>query len=74
MTIVKGKLPLTWNKKLEIQRRLLFLTQEQAAEKIGVPLGTYGRWERGTNIPMDVYKKQIAEAFGVDEKEIFDTK
>lgn len=71
MKIVKGKLPLTWNKKLEIQRVLLDLTQEQAAAKIGVPLGTYGRWERGANVPMDVYKKLIAEAFEIDEKELF---
>lgn len=62
---------LTWNKQLEIRRVALDLTQEGAAELIGVPLGTYGRWERGTHKPMKVYQKMIAQAFEIDEEEIF---
>ena len=60
-----------WNKQLEIRRVALDLTQEQAAELIGVPLGTYGRWERGSHKPMKVYQKQIAQAFEINEGEIF---
>lgn len=60
-----------WNKKLELRRVVLDLTQEQAAELIGVPLGTYGRWERGTHKPMKVYKRMIAEAFSIEEEELF---
>ena len=63
---------LTWNKKLEIRRVTLDLTQEQAADLIGVPIGTYGRWERGNNKPIKVYEKAIAEAFEIEAFEIFD--
>ena len=62
---------LTWSKKLELRRCLLGLTQEEIALKIGVPKGTYGRWERGESTPMAIYKKVIAEKLELDEKEIF---
>ena len=64
-------MPDKWNKQLELRRVTLDLTQEQAAELIGVPLGTYGRWERGSHKPMKVYQKQIAQAFEIDECDIF---
>ena len=62
---------LTWNKKLEVRRVTLDLTQEQAAELIGVPIGTYGRWERGDHQPIKIYKKMIAAAFEIEERDIF---
>ena len=61
----------TWNKKLELRRIALDLKQSEAADKIGVPTNTYGRWERGENKPMTVYRRAIAEAFEIDEEEIF---
>ena len=62
---------ITWSKKLEIRRVALDLTQEQAAETIGVPLGTYGRWERGEHKPMKIYQKLIAEVFQMNADELF---
>ena len=64
-------MPEKWTKQLELRRLTLGLTQEQAADLIGVPLGTYGRWERGSHKPMKVYQKQIAEAFEIDAGDIF---
>jgi transcriptional regulator with XRE-family HTH domain len=60
-----------WNKKLAIRRVALDLTQQQAADLIGVPIGTYGRWERGSHAPMKVYKVLISQAFQIDEAELF---
>lgn len=64
-------MPQTWSKTLEIRRCELDLTQQQAAELIGVPLNTYGRWERGQAFPLSIYRKQIARAFNMKESEIF---
>lgn len=62
---------LTWNKQLELRRVALDLTQQQAADLIDVPQGTYGRWERGSHKPMKIYQKAIGQAFEIDETEIF---
>lgn len=60
-----------WNKKLEELRQARGMTQEAAAKLIGVPLGTYGRWERGYNKPLGIYRRTIAKVFNIDESEIF---
>ena len=48
------------------------LTQEQAAEKLGVSSRTISRWETGTYMPDISILVEIAEMFGVDVREIID--
>ena len=62
---------LKWNKRLELLRVAADLTQAQAAERIGVPLGTYGRWERGDHRPMFIHQEIIVGAFNVNIEDIF---
>jgi transcriptional regulator with XRE-family HTH domain len=38
---------------------------------MGVSLGTYGRWERGTHKPIKIYRRTIAQAFDIEESELF---
>jgi len=62
-----------WSKNLKMIRVKQDMTQRQAAEKIGVPLSTYGRWERGYNYPMEIYREKIAHSLEVPAYEIFTT-
>lgn len=41
------------------------MSQEDAARAIGVGLGTYGSWERGTHIPRREALDMIVEVFNV---------
>ena len=41
------------------------ITQEQAAEWMGIDAGTLGRWERGDNAPKPQLIPRIAEAYGL---------
>ena len=40
------------------------LTQEQAAEAIGVRQNTISRWELGTSVPSGKYIPKICEVYG----------
>lgn len=42
------------------------LTQEQAAEQIGVSLCTWARWERGTQSVRPVYRKRLMERWDAE--------
>ena len=42
-------------------RNILFLTQTELAEKLGVSLATVCRWEKGTFEPTMKAKRRIAE-------------
>ena len=48
------------------------LTQEQAAEKLGVSSRTISRWETGTYMPDISMLVDIAEMYDVDVREIID--
>jgi transcriptional regulator with XRE-family HTH domain len=65
------KEPTLWYQKISRRRKLLDLTQEEAADAMGVSLGTYGRWERGTHKPIKIYRRTIAQAFDIEESELF---
>lgn len=52
-----------WNKKMELARTEKGWTQQEVAEKLGVPIQTYGRWERGRNKPISSHKKAIQKLF-----------
>ena len=52
---------MTWNRKMKIRRVTLDYSREYLAEKIGVNLLTYGRWERGEHMPLPVYRNIIEE-------------
>ena len=51
---------------LKIERVKKNLTQEAAAEKIGVDIRTYGRWERGETEPEEENKKKLAALFNMN--------
>ena len=57
---------MTWNRKMKIRRVTLDYSREYVAEKIGVNLVTYGRWERGQNMPLAVYRNIIEEVLEDD--------
>ena len=48
------------------RRRLLKVTQEQLAERVGVAVETISRLERGTATPSIVRADQVAHALGTD--------
>lgn len=51
-------------------RRKAGLTQKEASEKTGIPLGTIRRWEQGQNDPDMGSLIQLAELYGVSLDEI----
>ena len=51
-------------------RRKAGLTQKEASEKTGIPLGTIRRWEHGQNDPDMGSLIQLAELYGVSLDEI----
>ncbi len=53
-------------------RKATGLTQEQAAEKLGVSGRTISRWETGAYMPDISMLVDIAEMYGVDVREIID--
>ncbi|MFD9939567.1 helix-turn-helix domain-containing protein [Nonomuraea sp. NPDC059023] len=46
------------------------LTQERAAEQIGVSLSTWARWERGTQNVRPYYRTVVAEQWGAEQGEV----
>lgn len=50
---------------LKAARMNAFLTQREAAEKIGVTVDTVGNWERGKSFPDAMQIKRIEEVYGV---------
>ncbi|MFI6392231.1 helix-turn-helix domain-containing protein [Nonomuraea sp. NPDC050540] len=46
------------------------LTQERAAEQIGVSLSTWARWERGTQNVRPFYRTVVAEQWGAEQGEV----
>lgn len=64
-----GKLP--WNEKLKILRAMKGWTQEEAAEQCCTHKKVYWLWEKGKSNPRKGTKKLISNAFGVDEKFLF---
>src|SRR5215471_2138395 len=60
---VKSMKTLTTNHLLIHQRRLLNLTQEELAEKIGATKASVNRWERG-HLPSPYYRQKLCAFFG----------
>ncbi|MBF8193693.1 helix-turn-helix transcriptional regulator [Nonomuraea sp. K274] len=46
------------------------LTQEQAADEIGVSLSTWARWERGTQTVRPFYRKLLVDRWGAEPAEV----
>lgn len=46
------------------------LTQEQAADEIGISLSTWARWERGTQNVRPFYRKALADRWGAAPGEV----
>ena len=57
---------------LKTLRKEKNLTQEQAAEQLGVSNRTVSRWETGTNMPDISLLVEIAELYGVSIPELID--
>ena len=57
---------------LKALRKEKNLTQEQAAEQLGVSNRTVSRWETGTNMPDISLLVEIAELYGVSIPELID--
>lgn len=62
---------LTWNKKMEVLRRINNLTQEEVAEKCNTNQKMYWLWEKGKNYPRKTSKELIAKALNVSVEDIF---
>lgn len=50
-------------------RKSMHLSQTQLGDYLGVSKGTIINWERGRTFPNQTFKKQLAEFFGIDERE-----
>ncbi len=61
------------HEKLKEIRQRHNLTQEAFAEKIGLPLNTYGKVERGETDIRTAKLKKIAKIMNVDPKELIDS-
>lgn len=55
----------TYGADLRDMRNAAGMSQEEAATALGVRLGTYGSWERGTHVPRREALDRIVEVFGV---------
>lgn len=64
--------PKTIPERLKARRLELGLTQERAAEKLGVDESTVGRWERGRRMGDPEQRKRLASFIGVPELHIDD--
>jgi DNA-binding transcriptional regulator YiaG len=53
---------MTLAKKLYAWRQKQELTQQQAATKIGAPIGTYRDWEQGRSEPRGLSRKALLDA------------
>lgn len=63
------KLP--WNKKMEVLRIAKGLTQEEMAEKCFTTQKNYWSWEKAIAYPRKNSRRAIAQAFQINEDEIF---
>jgi len=57
---------------LKATRKGAGLTQRQVAEKLGAPISSVSRWERGQNCPQPVYCYQLAFLFGAPARHILE--
>jgi transcriptional regulator with XRE-family HTH domain len=55
------------NQKLRQARKQRHWTQEQASARIGVAVGTYRRWESGTQLPHPSALALVCEAFNMSD-------
>lgn len=70
-----------FSQRLRKLRRINDLSQQQAAEALGVPLARYGNWEQGRGVPSiailpriaALFKITIDELMGVTPKEVEDS-
>jgi len=60
----------TYGPRLREIRQARGLSQEEAAAKVGVRLGSYGAWERGGQNPTLENINAIADAFEIDPREL----
>jgi transcriptional regulator with XRE-family HTH domain len=52
--------------RLRNRRLQLGLTQDEAAERIGIKRDTYSRWEQGRNFPDIDHLRRAQEALGIE--------
>ena len=55
-----------FRKQLKTERRLRDMTQAEVAEKLGVNIITYGKWELGKTLPSMENITKIANILGID--------
>jgi len=60
----------TRNDKLRLARRKKMWTMKETADKVGVSLLTYSRWERGVQHPHLTTLKDLCEVFGKSAEEL----
>jgi transcriptional regulator with XRE-family HTH domain len=60
----------TRNEKLRLARRKNMWTMKETADKVGVSLVTYGRWERGIQKPHLGTLKDLCDVFGKSAEEL----
>lgn len=60
----------TGNQKLRLARRKNMWTMQETADKVGVSLVTYGRWERGLQKPHLATLKLLCNAFEKSAEEL----
>ena len=60
------------NEIIREKRRELGLTQEQAAERLGVPASAVNKWERGASLPDITLLPALARLLGVDLNTLLD--
>lgn len=60
----------TYGAKLKELRERRGFTQAQLAAKVGVQLGSYGNWERGTQNPNPKRLRELVAALDCDPNEI----
>jgi transcriptional regulator with XRE-family HTH domain len=58
-----GKRATAFARRLTTARRALGLTQQQAADQVGVGLATWQRWESGDTAPRSVLAKRAVGEF-----------
>lgn len=66
-----AKLPKLLGKKVQKQRKLIGLTQEELAEKVNVSRAYIGYIEQARNTPSIELLEKIAKVLRIDIKELF---
>ncbi len=62
---------MTLGEKIQEQRKLKGLTQDELAEKLGVTAQAVSKWERGTSMPDVALLPEIANIFGITIDSLF---